>query len=221
MLQQLPLFHKAVLQIAIISVLCSLLTACPAIIIGATGGTAMAAHDRRDAKIILDDEAIEVEATDKIYADEQLYKKVHINVTSFNYVVLLTGEVLTPQLKAHAISLVRNVKNVKHVLDYVQVGALTSFSDRSGDSWITSKVKTKMITTKGISSNRVKVVTEAANVYLMGMVTPEEAALAGELARNIKGVKRVIKLFEYIEEIHSPDAVNTAAPPAHPGPPGK
>lgn len=210
----------ALYQVIFVVILCCLLPACPAIIIGATGGTAMAVHDRRDAKTILEDEAIEVEATDRIYGDEKLYKKVHINVTSFNHVVLLTGEVLTPQLKAHAISLVRNVKHVKHILDYVQLGALTSFSDRSNDSWITSKIKTSMITTKGISSNRVKVVTEAANVYLMGMVTANEADLAGELTRNVKGVKRVIKLFEYIEETRASVSEKPVLPQQR-GTPGK
>ena len=185
------------------------LQGCPAIIVGAAGGTAMAAHDRRNADTILEDEAIEVSVTDKLYGDDRLYKKIHVNATSYNHVLLLTGEVTEASLKDYAIELIQNTTNVRRIHNYITVGPLTSLSSRTNDSWITSKVKADMIATKGFSSSRIKVVTENATVFLMGLVTGTETEKAVEITRNVKGVARVVKLFEYIREPEiKPTAIN-------------
>ena len=125
-------------------------------------------------------------------------KKIHINITSYNGVVLLTGEALSDSLRTHAINIARQINKVKRVHNEIRVADLTSFSSRTNDSWITSKVKTQMFATKGFKSSQVKVITEASTVYIMGLVTKKVGNQAAEIARNVAGVKRVVKLFEYL-----------------------
>jgi len=173
------------------------LQGCAALIAGAAGGTAAAAHDRRSAKTIISDETIENNAVDKLYRDSQLQKKIHINVTSYNHIVLLTGEVLTKAARARAVDIVRNLPKVRRVHNELVVADLTSLSSRTNDTWITSKVKANMIAAENLNSSRIKVVTENSTVYLMGIVTEEEANKAVDIARNTSGVKRVVKLLEH------------------------
>jgi len=177
-----------------------LLQGCPAIIVGAAGGTALAVHDRRNSETILQDEKIESTASNKIYQDKQLNTKIHANVTSYNRVVLITGEVLSKDLREHVVDIVRNIPGVKVVHNELVVADLTPFSSRSNDSWITSKVKSKMLNAKDLDATRVKVVTENGAVFLMGLVTDKEAEIAVDIARNVKDVKRVVKIFEIIPE---------------------
>jgi len=204
-----PLSQLRSLSAFLIVLVCVLLQGCPAIIVGAAGGAAMAAHDRRDAETMLKDEQIESNAADKIYSDKALEKKIHANITSYNQVVLVTGEVLTPELRDHAISLIQNISNIKRIHNELVVGNLTSFGSRSSDSLITSKIKTKMIGAKGLDATRVKVVTENGKVFLMGIVTEKEADIAVDIARNVDNVKQVIKIFEIIPE---PEKPKTPAP---------
>lgn len=176
------------------------LQGCAGLVIGAAGGAALAAHDRRSAETMLKDQQIESTAADKIYSDEKLKKKIHANITSYNQVVLVTGEVLSSDLRDHAISLVQQVADIKRIHNELVVADLTSFTSRSGDSLITSKIKTRMIGAKGLDATRVKVVTENKRVFLMGLVTEKESAIAVDVARNIKDVKQVVKIFEIIPE---------------------
>lgn len=171
--------------------------AAPVIVAGAAGG-AMVATDSRDTHSLLDDQLIESRATDKLYADPEVAKKIHINVTSFNGIVLLTGETVNRSLRTRAVNIVRYMDKVRRVHNEIQVGDLTSLKSRTNDSWITSKVKTQMLTAKGFKSSQVKVTTEAGTVYLMGIVTKDVGNQAAEIARNVSGVKRVVKLFEYL-----------------------
>lgn len=156
--------------------------------------------DRRDTKVIVSDENIESKATNTLYGDTSINKKIHVNVTSYNGIVLVSGEVLSEDLRQKVIDIVRNIPGVRRVHNELVVADLTSFESRSGDTWITSKVKSQMMSDKQLESNFVKVVTENDTVYLMGMVTEKEAEIAVEIARNITGVKRVVTLFEYIPE---------------------
>lgn len=188
----------AALLLTLLSAL--LLQGCGGLIIGAAGGAALAAHDRRDAQTILEDQAIESKAVDSLYGDSQLNKKIHVNVTSYNRVVLVTGEVLSSKLREHAINIVRNIAQVRSVHNELVVADLTSFGSRTNDTWITSKVKSRIAGAEGLDTTRVKVVTENATVFLMGLVTEKEAQLAADAARYAKGVKRVVKVFEYIPE---------------------
>lgn len=176
-----------------------LLQGCPApiLVAGATGG-AIVASDERNPRSMVDDQVIESQAKDKLYADSEIATKIHINVTSFNGIVLLTGETVNNVLRTQAVNIVRHIDKVRRVHNEIRVGDLTSLNSRTNDSWITSKVKTQMFTTRGFKSNQVKVITEASTVYLMGLVSKEAGNQAAEIARNVTGVKRVVKLFEYI-----------------------
>lgn len=161
--------------------------------------------DRRNTDIILKDENIESKATNTLYSDTKINKKIHVNVTSYNGIVLVTGEVLTEELRQQVIDVVRNLPDVKRVHNELAVSQLTTFESRSGDTWITSKVKSQMLSTKELKSTLVKVVTENDTVFLMGIVTEKEADMAVEVARNVEGVKRVVKIFEYIPEPVKPE----------------
>lgn len=156
--------------------------------------------DRRSTEIILKDENIESKATNELYGNTKINKKIHVNVTSYNGIVLVTGETLTEELRQQVIDVIRNLPDVERVHNELAVGNLTSFESRSGDTWITSKVKSQMLSTKELKSTLIKVVTENDTVYLMGIVTEREADMAVDVARNVDGVKRVVKIFEYIPE---------------------
>ena len=156
--------------------------------------------DRRDTKVIVNDENIESKATNTLYGDNNINKKIHVNVTSYNGIVLVSGEVLSENLRQKVIDVVANIPDVRRVHNELVVADLTSFESRSGDTWTTSKVKSQMMGNKQLESNFVKVVTENDTVYLMGLITEKEAEIAAEVARNVAGVKRVVTLFEYIPE---------------------
>lgn len=169
----------------------------PVIVAGAAGGAA-AAHDQRSGQAIIDDQFIEAKAKDAVYQDPAMAKRIHINITSYNRVVLLTGEALSKGERAKVIDIVRHLDKVRRVHNEIRIADLSGFKARSVDSWITSKVKAQMIATKGFDSTRVKVVTEAGSVYLMGLVTREQGTQAADIARQVSDVKRVVKLFEYL-----------------------
>ncbi|NOZ54655.1 MAG: BON domain-containing protein [Gammaproteobacteria bacterium] len=190
-----------------------MLPGCALLVVGAAGGTVAAVHDRRSAETILKDQSIENNAIDKLYRDRQLQKKIHINVTSYNYIVLLTGETLTRAARSRAIDIVRNLPKVRRVHNELVVADLTSLRSRTNDSWITSKVKTGMVTTKNLDASRIKVVTENSVVYLMGIVTQDEANKAVDIARNTNGVQRVVKLFEYIQPVTPPQPITPGTTP--------
>lgn len=180
--------------------LCALLLsgcAAPLLVAGAAGG-ATVARDERSNQSMLDDQVIEAKAKDAIYADPERAKRVHVNVTSYNHVVLLTGEALSKATRKEVLEIVRHLDKVRLVHNEIRIADLTDFSSRTGDSWITSKVKSEMLATRGFPSTRVKVITENDTVFLMGLVTKDVGDHAASIARKISGVKRVIKLFEYL-----------------------
>lgn len=169
----------------------------PVLVAGAAGGASVA-HDKRSNQTMIDDTVIETKAKDAIYKDAEMAKRVHINVTSFNRVVLLTGEALSRATRDKAVNIVRNLDKVRRVHNEIRVADLTDFTSRTGDSWITSKVKTQMLATKGFDSTRIKVITEDGTVFLMGLVTKKVGNQAATITRDISGVKRVVKVFEYL-----------------------
>lgn len=178
------------------AVLIAQITACvPVVIGGAAVGGAMAS-DRRTSGIYIEDENIELKALKKM--ETNLGEKVHINITSYNRNVLLTGEVPDAVSKAKAESLTKEITNTRSITNEIAVGAKSSIGSRSNDAYLTSKVKTKFVTENKFAANLVKVITENGVVYLMGIVTKAEAEAAVEIARNTGGVTRVVKIFEYI-----------------------
>ena len=176
-----------------------ILHACAAVVVtgGATGATV--AHDRRTTGTFIEDQAIELKANQRIYSDKELHEQTHLNVISYNTVVLVTGEAPTEELRSRAIEIVRNVPKVKHIHNEITIAAPSAMVSRSSDTLITAKVKTKLLTIKGFDGTRVKVVTENGIVYLMGLLTREESDVATDAARQVGGVQKVVKLFQYIK----------------------
>ncbi len=167
----------------------------PMIAAGATAG-ALSVFDRRSLGTQTEDETIEWKSSARV--GEKLGDKVHINFTSFNRKVLMTGEVPSAEDKAEAELIVSSVNNVQGVNNELTVGPVSSFSDRSNDSYITSKSKGRMVDSGKFNPVHVKVVTEAGVVFLLGMVTQPEADSAISVARTTSGVKKVINLLEII-----------------------
>jgi osmotically-inducible protein OsmY len=168
----------------------------PIIAGGAAAGGAMAA-DRRTSGIFVEDENIELKAVKKM--ETNLGEYAHVNVTSFNRNVLLTGEVPDDAAKVKAESLLKEISNIRNVTNEIVVSPKSGIGSRSNDSFITSKVKGQFLTENKFPANYVKVVTENGVVYLMGLVTTAEADAAVEIARNTEGVTGVVKVFEFIE----------------------
>lgn len=173
------------------------LTGCfPIIAGGAAAGGAMVA-DRRTAGTYIEDQSIELKAEKAIF--DKLGKDIHANVTSFNKNVLITGEAKNNSVKASAESLVKPISEVKKITNELVIGENSSLSSRSNDAYLTSKVKASFLKENKFPANYVKVVTEASTVYLLGIVTEEEANNAAEIARSVNGVEKVVKVFEYIK----------------------
>jgi osmotically-inducible protein OsmY len=166
------------------------------------GATAISvAHDRRTAGSVLEDQDIELKALRNLVNDKDINDKTHINVTSYNQIVLMTGEAPTPELRARAEALVRKIAKVRRVHDEVVIAAPSALSSRGSDTWITAKVKTSLFKVKlpHFDPTRVKVVTENGVVFLMGLVTRKEADAVVARVRQVGGVQRVVKVFEYID----------------------
>ncbi|MEW6331132.1 MAG: BON domain-containing protein [Pseudomonadota bacterium] len=172
---------------------------CAPVIVAGGATAAVAASDRRSVGTQLDDENIELTARRRVNHDDRLVEGVHANFTCFNGTLLLTGEAATAEKRDIVVSLVERLQGVKRVVNEIVVAAPTTLSSRSNDSWITGQVKTRLLADANIPGRQVKVVTESATVYLMGLVKQREGELAAESARAVSGVKRVVKLFEYTD----------------------
>jgi osmotically-inducible protein OsmY len=186
---------------ALIIFFAGLLQGCAAALV-AGGATGVAvATDRRTTGRLIDDQTLELNAQKLIAEDSQLKGKVRVNVTSMNGIVLLTGEATTTSVRDRALSKIRTVEGVRRINNHIRIAApATPLSQsRTNDKWITSKIKGKQTTTKGVGPTHVKVVTANSVVYLMGLVQRSEADVATKLARETKGVTRVVKLFEYTD----------------------
>lgn len=173
------------------------LSACvPAVVAVGVGAGMLVATDRRSTGAQVDDEAIERKVVDTINA--RWPDNVHVNATSFNGVVLLTGEVPTAALSDDIAASVGAVERVRSVVNEMVVAAPSELGARANDSYITSKVKSGFVEANRFSATHVKVVTERGVVYLMGIVSREEGSAAGQLAASTTGVVRVVKVFEYM-----------------------
>ena len=171
----------------------------PVVAGGAVATSIIVARDPRTTGTIIDDKGIQMKVGNAIYEDEMLGDQVHINVASYNGVVLLTGETPTAEMRARAEQIVSEVDKVRRVHNEITVAAPSSGLTRSSDTLITTKVKTRMVAEKEFDSGRIKVVTENGTVYLMGLVTRQQAAVATEISRSVSGVQRVVRLFEYTD----------------------
>ena len=173
------------------------LNSCAPAFIGGIGVGAIAIEDRRTAATIFEDQAIEFKAKRKI---KNKYKSnSNVSVTSFNRFVLLTGETYSDDIKNDIAFEVATITNVRNIQNEIIIKAKRSSLDSTNDAFITSKVKTNLVKNKNVYANLIKVVSSSGNVYLMGMVTKKEADLAAEIAASTKGVRKVIKIFEYLD----------------------
>lgn len=176
----------------------------PLIVGGAAVGTALMVTDRRSSGAQIDDEAIELRAAARLR--EAFGEGVHVNVTSYNRQVLMTGEVTSEATKQQAEQIVARVDNVKGIVNDVAVMTPTSLPQRSGDVLITGKIRASLVDAQDLQANAFKVVTERGTVYLMGRVTAREADRATSIARQIGGVQRVVRIFE----VASPEELRAA-----------
>lgn len=169
-----------------------------AVITGAAVGGAASFNDRRTAGAQLDDQSIELKISSAISEHSGLSDHTHISATSLNRNVLLVGQVPNEHLRDEAIKLVKQVEGVNNIHNQLRIANNTSLMTRSNDTWLTTSVKTQLIADEKIPASSIKVITENAEVFLMGLVTREEAELAVNAARNTGGVNKVYKAFEYI-----------------------
>ena len=193
----------------------ALLAGCaPLLIGGAIVGGAMIATDRRTSGSQVDDEVIELKAKSRMgeaFPDD----RARVNTTSYNRMVLLTGQVPTEADKTSAEQVVARIDNVTSVVNELSVGPTTTMSERTKDAFVTTKVKASIVDAKDLFANSIKVVTHRGVVYLMGRVTEREANRAAEIARGVSGVAMVVKVFEILTEAELANtAPRTVAKPA-------
>jgi osmotically-inducible protein OsmY len=175
---------------------------CAPVVVGGAAATGSALHDRRTVGTFIDDQGIELKSKLAIMEEKELSKQIHINIISVNGVVLLVGQAPTESLRQQAQGIVAGVEKVRHIHNELAIAAPNSMMTRSSDSLITAKVKTGLFGVKGLENfdpTRVKVVTEDGVVYLMGMLYRNEADAVSDRARQVSGVEKVVKLFEYLD----------------------
>ncbi len=185
-------------RLGLILALTTLLGACAPVMMGGAIMSGMSAADRRTLGAQVEDEGIEMRAVNQIKV--HLGDRVHINVTSYNRQVLLTGEVPSEQDKQLAEQVVSRVENVRAIFNELAVLGHSTLTQRSSDALVTGRVKANLIDAKDLTASAFKVVTERGTTYLLGRVTTREADRATEIARSASGVQKVVKLFEIISE---------------------
>ena len=193
----------------------ALLSGCGALVVGGVVvGSALVATDRRTTGAQVDDETIEVKSSSRMM--ETFGDRVRINTTSYNRMVLLTGEVPSEADKTTAEQTVARVPNVTSVVNELTVGPLNTFTERSKDTYVTTKVKASLVDAKDLFANSIKVTTHRGVVYLMGRVTEREATRATEVARGVSGVVKVVRVFEVISEAELAQTQPKTVMPADP-----
>ncbi len=192
------MFIKSITKFVIASSCISLLSACAVVAVGGVTAGATIMADRRTPAVQAIDKGIELQAENAL--DKRFGDKANINVTSFNQKVLLTGEVQDDGIKNEAGDYVKSMKNARSSFNELVVGPISSYTARASDSYLESKIKTQMIFTDQLPSNSMAIVAEGGNVYLMGILTQNEAALAKKVASNTNGVKEVFAYFDIISD---------------------
>lgn len=204
----------AAATLAAVTVSTSLTGCFPLLLGGAMVGGAAVYTDRRTSGIQLEDEAIELKASNRL--SKELGDRARVSVVSYNRLVLLTGEVSGEADKAVVARVVSGVDNVRSIVNEVTVVSPHPTSTLASDALVTSKVKASLVDSKDIFAQSVKVVTERGTVYLMGRVTEREANRATEIARGVSGVDKVVRVFEIISEAELANMQAPAPPPPRP-----
>lgn len=172
---------------------------CTTIVSGTTSKPIESDPGSRTFGAVIDDQSIETTVGVNIRKADPNLDLAHLTVTSYNGIVLLTGQVINAELRTLAAKTASMVKNVRQVRNELEIGANSSFTARSSDTLLTTKVKSKLLGRNDIKDSRVKVVTENGIVFLMGLVTHAEGDVASQVAQETSGVQKVVRLFEYVD----------------------
>ncbi|RJP71325.1 MAG: BON domain-containing protein [Comamonadaceae bacterium] len=191
--------HRIAAATLAVAALGATLSACAPLVVGGAAVTALVAVDRRTSGAQLDDQAIELRASNRI-KDEIGDARARFAVTSYNRRVLLTGEAASEAIKTQITQIVSGVDNVREVINELGVTNSPSFKERATDTLITGRVKASLVDAKDLSASAFKITTERGTVYLMGRVTQREADRATDIARNTQSVSRVVRVLEIITE---------------------
>ena len=178
----------------------TLLQGCAPVVVGGAATGAAVVHDRRSAGTALDDQTIELKALNAVMQDRELDKHTDLTATSYNNVVLLTGQAESESYRDRYVAHIRKIELVRRIVNEVTIGPKATLQEHTNDIYITSKVKLELFSVKlpDFDPTRVKVVTEKGVVYLLGLVSPKEAEAVVEKVRYLRGVKQVVKVFEYL-----------------------
>jgi osmotically-inducible protein OsmY len=185
-------------KLAIVALAVLQLSSCAVVAVGGVAAGAAIMADRRTPRVQAIDKGIELEANNALA--KKFGDNAHINVTSFNQKVLLTGEVKDADIKGEAGAYAKAMKNARSVFNELIIGPNSSYTSRANDSYLESKIKTQMIFTEQLPSNSMAIVAEGSSIYLMGILTQSEADLAKKIASNTSGVKDVYVYFDIISD---------------------
>lgn len=184
------------------------LEACGPLIVASAAGTVAVIADRRTTGTIIEDNSIELKAMKNIKSVPELRENSNISVTSYNERVLLTGQATNNSIRNQVVEVIRNIPKVRTIYNEITVDDANTLSESTYDTWLTTKIKAKLTGTSKVNPLNIKVTTDDKTVYLMGLVSQEEAKVATEIARKVDGVNKVVKLFEYIDDNQSTFAMN-------------
>jgi len=188
-------------NIIIVTLTFAIISGCTGVVVGGTASGVAVVHDRRSAGTVIDDQGLNWKISEAIFKDEELSSPSHINVTVYNNVILLTGETPGEDLKLRANAIAARISGNHKIYNELVIASPTSLASRTNDAYITAKIKTALLDIGGIEGfdvTRVKVVTENDVVFLMGLLTSQEADAVTEKARNVSGVAKIVRLFEYL-----------------------
>lgn len=189
-------FKTRLRNVTLLALSVPVLAGCFGVAAVGVGTGALMVSDRRNSETYVTDQGLELRASNRI--SEKFGDKVHVNVTSYNRMLLLTGEAPSEALKAEIAQIASGVPNVKSVSNEIAIAGPSSLGGRSNDAYLTSKVKARFVDAQKFSAQHVKVVTEAGIVFLLGLVTQAEADAAADIARTTGGVQKVVRVFEII-----------------------
>ena len=176
----------------------SVLQGCAAVAVVAVTTGASMATDRRSIGNQIDDQSIEIEAYNEITKNKSLNENTNLHIISVNGSVLIIGQAPNTYLRDQAIKIINDLDGIVRIHNQIRIGNLTSITTQTNDVWLTSKVKSALLSSDKVNGRAIKVITENAEVFLMGLVTKKEADAAINITRNISGVNRVFKAFEYL-----------------------
>ncbi len=197
-LVKLPNAARTAMRLLLLASLITLSGCATMLVAGAVVTTVDVIHDRRTVGEYIDDSAIELSARNYLISNKDARTDANVKAVSWNGILLLTGEIESEESKRDIVQRLSTIQAVRQVVDETTIAGKSALLSRSNDGWISTKIKSKLLLKTGLDANRIKVVTTRGTVYLMGIVTEAEALSATEIARSVRGVARVVKVFEYL-----------------------